>query len=503
MLVHGQLVLTQNNVYGPGGVIEDGAVLVSGAEIAEVGRYSDLKAAYPTASIVGSTDFWVMPGLVNAHQHGSGLTGFQLGGLDDCFEIWRLGTRPQARVTDPYINVLYACQKMIEAGITTCIHYNTSSSPELHERDAREQIRAYADAGIRVSFGIDIRNRNHLAYGDEEFLAQLPMPLKHEAQERASKSRTLEPEAYFRLVARLSDELAREERIRLSLTPAGPQWCTEDVLRRIKRESDERGIGVQMHVLETRYQRSYFARAYGKTAVQWLDEIEFLGPRVSLAHAVWLSRDDMNIVALREASVVHNPSSNLRLRSGIAPLPLFYEAGVLLGIGLDGNALNDDFDLFQEMRLAANLQRVPGVDRHLAPVEHIFRMANAGGAQALGWGDRAGTLEPGKRADLILMDMRSSHEPYLAAHQNPVDRLVYRGRCANIDTVMVDGEILYQGKRHVRLNPDSVIQELRSKIAPPASADPFNEQILPHIVRYYSCWDNDELTPFHGVNSIY
>ena len=199
---------------------------------------------------------------------------------------------------------------------------------------------------------------------------------------------------------------------------------------------------------------------------------------------------------------MHNPSSNLRLRSGIAPLPLFYEAGVLLGIGLDGNALNDDFDLFQEMRLAANLQRVPGVMRHLAPTEQIFQMANAGGARALGWGDLTGTLEAGKRADLVLVDMRASQEPYLA-DQNPIDMLVYRGRASNVDTVMVDGEILYQGKQHVRLKPESIAQELRGKIAPPSPVDPFSEQILPHVVRFYSAWDDDELTPFHAVNSVY
>jgi 5-methylthioadenosine/S-adenosylhomocysteine deaminase len=189
------------------------------------------------------------------------------------------------------------------------------------------------------------------------------------------------------------------------------------------------------------------------------------------------------------------------LRSGIAPLPLFHEAGVVLGIGLDGNALNDDFDLFQEMRLAANLQRVPGVDRRLAPTEQIFRMANAGGAQALGWGDLTGTLEPGKRADLVLIDMRSSRMPYLAPYQSAIDTFVYRGRASNVDTVMVNGEILYQGKQHVRLDPESIVRALRAKIAPPSPVDPFGEQILPHIVRFYSAWDEDPLTPFHAVNS--
>jgi len=106
---------------GADGIIRDGAVYVSGKNIIEVGPYKDLKAAYPTAAVIGSPRFWVMPGFVNAHQHGKGLTNFQLGGLDDCFEISRFSPEPLASI-DPYIDTLYGCMRMIESGVTTCIH---------------------------------------------------------------------------------------------------------------------------------------------------------------------------------------------------------------------------------------------------------------------------------------------------------------------------------------------------------------------------------------------
>jgi cytosine/adenosine deaminase-related metal-dependent hydrolase len=295
-----------------------------------------------------------------------------------------------------------------------------------------------------------------------------------------------------------------ESRMKVFLTPNGPQWSTEDLLRGIKREADERDLGIQMQVLETKYQRAYFARAYGKTAIEWLDELEFLSPRVSLAYGVWLNRDDMATVARRGVGVVHKPSSGLRLRSGIAPLPLLHESGVRLALGLDAAGLNDDRDMFQEMRLAANLQRVPGMNLRLVPLREIFRMATTNGAQLLGWGAQTGTLEPGKRADLVLLDLRATSHPYLADGHDPIDTLIYRARATNVDTVMVDGEILYQGKKHLRIPVRSVLEQLTTTASPPSDGgpDPLNRELLPYVVRYYADWDQDPLVPFHAVNSV-
>ena len=176
-LVRGKFVVTMQPRYGTQGVIRDAAVVVSGRDIVEVGPYRDLKASYPTATVVGSSRYWVIPGFVNAHQHGKGLTDFQLGGKDDCFEISRFAADPRGAL-DPYLDVLYACKTMIESGITMCLHYNSSLSPKTYEADVDERLRAYRDAGMRVSFGLDIRDRNHIVYGDEEFLASLPASLR-------------------------------------------------------------------------------------------------------------------------------------------------------------------------------------------------------------------------------------------------------------------------------------------------------------------------------------
>lgn len=497
--------MTMQEHVGADGIVKDAAVYVSGKNIIEVGRYKDLKAQYPTATIIGSPRFWVMPGFVNAHQHGKGLTSFQLGGLDEPLEVTRVKATPQARVP-PYLDALYAASRMIEAGVTTCLHYNSSRGPAQYENDVRDRIRAYREAGIRVSFGLDIRNRNHVVYGDEEFFVTLPPNLKEKAREKLALPRTADAEDYFRLVSQLDDEMSNNSdgRIKLFLTPAGPQWCTEDLLQTIRRIADERHLGIQIHVLETKYQRAYFFRTYGKSAVEWLDELGFLSPQVSLAHGVWLSERDIGLVARQGSAVVHNPSSNLRLKSGIAPLALLHNAGIPLALGLDSSTLNDDMDMLQEMRLSANLQRIPGVSSKTVPLKDIFRMATVNGSSVLGWGEVSGTLAPGKRADMILLDSRTLTGPYLSFEQNPIHALLYRGRASDVDTVIVDGEILYQGKRHRRLNSQHLLKQLKTSVKPAAAdgGESLEGELLPYAIRYYQAWDDEPLVPHHIVNSI-
>jgi cytosine/adenosine deaminase-related metal-dependent hydrolase len=391
---------------------------------------------------------------------------------------------------------------MIESGITATFHYNASRGANFYKSDMSERLRAYNDAGLRVSFGVDIRNRNHVVYGDDEFLANLPEHLREKVRPRTIQSRTADPENYFRLAQQLDDQFkaVTDGRIKLFLAPAGPQWCSEDLLRAIRRFADERGLGIQIHALETKYQRAYFLRTCGKSAVEWLDELEFLSPQVSLAHGVWLSERDIALVAQRGCAVIHNPSSNLRLKSGIAPVANFHAVGIPLAIGLDSSALNDDMDMLQEMRLCANLQRTPGVDAPTLPLKEIFAAATSSGAKILGWGNRCGTLEPGKAADLILIDSERLRAPYLAPGQSPIDALLYRGRASDVDTVLIDGEILYRGKKHEKLNAKAVLKQLRAAVELNPKVDPLDEELLPHMMRYYQAWDSETLTPHQVFN---
>jgi cytosine/adenosine deaminase-related metal-dependent hydrolase len=199
--------------------------------------------------------------------------------------------------------------------------------------------------------------------------------------------------------------------------------------------------------------------------------------------------------------VVHNPSSNLRLKSGIAPVARFHAAKIPLAMGLDSSALNDDMDMLQEMRLCANLQRTPGGDASTLPLKDILAAATSSGAKSLGWGDCCGTLEPGKDADLILIDSEQIRAPYLAHGQNPIDTLIYRGRASDVDTVMIAGEILYQGRKHRKLDAAAVRKQLQASVECSAQPDPLDAELLPHMMRYYQAWDSENLRPHHVVNS--
>jgi cytosine/adenosine deaminase-related metal-dependent hydrolase len=160
--------------------------------------------------------------------------------------------------------------------------------------------------------------------------------------------------------------------------------------------------------------------------------------------------------------------------------------------------------MLQEIRLAANLQRIPGAGGGLVPPSAILKMATAGGMNLLRWANIAGTLQPGKQADLILLDSRDFAVPYLAPQQNPMDTLVYRGKATAVDTVMVGGEILYEGKKHKRIDSEAVHKQLQEGINPPSERKPgsLEAELLPHLRTLFESWDQDKTVPFHKFNSV-
>ena len=154
----------------------------------------------------------------------------------------------------------------------------------------------------------------------------------------------------------------------------------------------------------------------------------------------------------------------------------------------------------KEMRLGANLQRTPGVGASTLPLQEILAAATSSGAKILGWGDCCGTLEPGKNADLILIDSEQFRAPYISPGQSPIDTLIYRGRASDVDTVMIAGDIPYQGRKHRKLDAAAVRKQLQASVEF-SQADPLDAELLPHVMRYYQAWDNESLTPHHVVNS--
>src|SRR5439155_27152733 len=199
---------------------------------------------------------------------------------------------------------------------------------------------------------------------------------------------------------------------RIQLAPANLHWCSDDALRALKDYAETYHVGLHMHLLETPYQQEYAQRRTGTTAVQYLADLGLLGPQLTIGHGVWLTEADIELVASTGTMICHNASSNLRLRSGVAPLNHFLARGVRVARGLDEAGINDDRDMLQEMRLVLRLHRVPGMEDIVPTSPQVLQMATEYGAQTTGFAQTIGTIAPGQAADLVVMNWPQIASPY-------------------------------------------------------------------------------------------
>ncbi len=504
-LVRGRYVVCKVTGDDSSQVIEDGAVFQRDGEIVAVGPYADLRARYVADEEIGSPDFAVIPGLVNAHHH-VGLTPFQLGIPDMPLETWIIA-RWGIRDVDPYLDTLYCALQMLESGITTVMHnHGLARLPAGVDRfeSSSRIIQAYEDAGMRVAFSLSHRDQNFLVYEDDErFLATLPSGLAQRVREHL-KASALPLEDYLSLCAELHSRRS-SSRTRVLISPHNVHWCSDTLLRAIKDFATRHGTGIHIHLQETIYQKMYATRHWGGTPLAHLADLGFLGPEVSCAHGVWLTESDMGLLAQTGTAICTNPSSNLRLKSGIAPLNRMLARGVTVALGIDEAGINDDNDILQEMRLAHKLHREPGVSSP-APTSHqVLRMATASGAAVTLFGDQVGTLEPGKRADMVLVSLERITEPYLEPGTSIVDALVYRGKGLDVDTVIVDGEVLLRHGKPTRLDRAEVVAKLKESLEAPLKPHELRRrelarELLPYIQRWFAGWTLDRGAPFYHYN---
>jgi cytosine/adenosine deaminase-related metal-dependent hydrolase len=491
-------------------LIAHGAVAVEDDTIAAVGTYAELKERYPHAEEMGSERHIVVPGLINTHHHGWGMTLFQLGAIDDYLESWILDNW-RVKPLDKYLDVLYADMKNIRSGVTTLLHAAYFRDWGNFEGETQAALRAHSDSGIRVAYGVQVLDQNTFVYqSDDEFLATLPRNLADRIRAVLAETAPATSRDFFTLLPQLQEEYASHPRIKIMMAPVAPQWCSDALLRKVRQLADSNGMGMHIHCLESPYQREFGLRTYGKTTVEHLKDMGFLGPDVSLGHAVWLTDRDMDICADTGTSVCHNASSNLRLRVGIMPAARMLEKGVNVSIGMDGTTLNDDEDMLQEMRLVAKLHRLPrGLEYTTCPTSFdVLRMATVNGARSTTIGPRIGRLLPGCLADAVLIDLEAfACKPYLDPSIHVVDALLYRARGMDVDTVMIGGEMVLANKQFTRLDENKIITEL-AEIAEAAPIPRIQRwmniiaELRPHVVRFYEGWETPAYQPCYTTNSV-
>jgi cytosine/adenosine deaminase-related metal-dependent hydrolase len=294
--------------------------------------------------------------------------------------------------------------------------------------------------------------------------------------------------------------------VRIWLAPANLHWCSDKLLMQVKERAQKFGVGIHIHVLETVYQKIYAHRRSGQSAVQHLHALGFLGPEVTLGHGVWLTSEDVDRLAETGTCVCHNASSNLRLQSGIAPLNDLMARGVRVALGIDEAGLNDDRDMLQEMRLVLKLHRVPGMEQRVPTAAEVFSMATEGGAHTTGFGERIGRIAPGRSADAVLIDLRNVTEPYLDPLTPILEGVVHRARAADVDTVMIAGEVVMRDRRFTRVDKDEVLRDLRTALGAPLRPDEIrrrelSRELLPQVRRFYSDWSVDPGDPWYARNN--
>jgi 5-methylthioadenosine/S-adenosylhomocysteine deaminase len=492
------------------GVIKDGALVVEDGRIIAAGPWSELHVDYENLTPVGGPHDWLaIPGLVNAHHHGRGVSTLMTGVPDGPLELWipSLILYPSL---DVYWNTFYDAACMLRAGITTSLQSHSSSGPLPNYRHSVEAaLAAYADAGMRVTFALGQLDQQYLAYlQDSEFIARLPASMRDELKERFNLAdQYISTDDYFRLFEELRAQMgSRYPHAQLILSPCGVQWASEELLRRMVNVARVDQTGIHLHLVETIYQRLYLRRRFNASAIQVLERFGMLGPHVSLAHAVWLTEADLDHLAGTGTTVVTNASSNLRLGSGILPLQALRDRGINVAVGIDNNGLNDDEDIFKEMRLLGALHRTPGLySRWLSPYD-VLCMATVGGARAALLDGKVGRLLPGYRADVTILDLRRIRTPYVHPRSDLVALALERAQLQDVGMVMVEGAIQWRGGQFTHFDlaeAERRLNECGRTLESPSQRETQNflDRLKPFFFQVYQGWEPSEYHPYYNVNS--
>jgi cytosine/adenosine deaminase-related metal-dependent hydrolase len=320
---------------------------------------------------------------------------------------------------------------------TVMTHYTRAQGFTDLPTEATEVARAARDVGVRVGFAVSMKDRNPLVYGPSEpVLAALPADARQEIARKFVR-KSASPAELIALADAVAERAAGPG-FDVQYGPNGPQWCSDALLEAVADASARTGRRVHMHLLETRYQRAFMDQAYPGGVVRHLDAIGLLSPRLTLAHCVWARPDELALLAERGVTIAVSNSSNLHLRSGVAPLPAMLAAGCRLAMGIDGKALDEDDDGLRELRLAHLLHAGTGF-RVAVSREKMLRAAFATGRFAVTNIDDGGMVAPGSPADLLLLDWAAIDDDRLRDDVDPLDLVLTRATAQHIRELIVGG----------------------------------------------------------------
>lgn len=243
-------------------------------------------------------------------------------------------------------------------------------------------------------------------------------------------------------------------RVQVAVAPHAPYTCSEEILKESKKLADTHNLKLHIHVSETKQEVTDLQKERNETPFEYLNNIGLLDENTIAAHGVWTTPEEMKILKEKDVSISHNPSSNMKLASGIAPVNNYIKNGINVGIGTDGVSSNNNLDMFSEMKLTALLQKVNTLDPKVLPAKETFDMATKNGAKALGV--NSGKIKEGKLADIIIVN---TNVPHMTPVRNPLSNIIYSALGTDVDTVICDGKILMENKELKTINEKEVISD--------------------------------------------
>jgi 5-methylthioadenosine/S-adenosylhomocysteine deaminase len=402
-----------------------GNIAIEGSTIVFIGPSKNMPHGWEADREISAKGMVAMPGFVNSHTHAA-MTLLR-GYADDLplmrwleEKIWPLESRLQP--DDVYWGAMLGIVEMLKGG-TTAFADMYFWMDQVAEAVAESGIRACLSRGL---IGVQ-------ANGDEALRDSISFVKRWHGQANG--------------------------RINVMLGPHAPYTCPPDYLQKVIACSGELGVGLHIHIAETKAELETIDNLYGKTPVEHLEEIGLFCRPVLAAHCVHLTQNDIEICRKWDVKVVHNPQSNMKLASGVAPVPLMLQAGIKVALGTDGAASNNNLDMMEEMRAAALLHKVFTSDLTVIPSYQALKMATSNGAAALGL-EKVGFLSPGMNADLILIDF---NKPHLYPCHDVLAHLVYAAQAGDVHTVIIDGEVVMDNRQLINIDVDKVCFEVAKR----------------------------------------
>ncbi len=415
-------------------VLPNATAPAAGAHVIRIDgdRIVSVEAAEPP-----SRRLLALPAPTNAHDHCRVTSTSAYGGAGKPLETWiaYLALLPSI---DPYLAAAVSLSRSALGGAgAVMVHYTRIQGLTDLPTEAADVARAARDVGVRVGFAATMRNRNPLVYGPSEpILAALSSEARDEVQKRFMRP-PLPVDAQIALIDAVASAAANPM-FDVQYGPQAVQWCTHDLLEAIADASRRTGRRIHMHLLETSTQRAWLDANYPGGIVKFLDSIGFLSPRLTLAHCTWARPDELELIASRGVTIAVNTSSNLHLRSGIAPLKEMVKRGCRVALGLDGSTFDEDDDALREMRLAHLLHQgvafTTDVDRPA-----MLRMAFQNGRLSVTNRDDGGALAAGMPADILVLDWDAVDAERLRPDLDPQDLLFARSTMRHIHELIVAG----------------------------------------------------------------